>query len=106
MIPLPRLIACLGLVAGLASVGLAATHASGSTNGQAFDLSDPAPPLRLVLLVNLPDGRQTETELATLPEAVCLPAMRAIWRANADAPLVGFDEYGPIPAFDAACLPE
>lgn len=61
----------------------------------------------LVLLVNQWDGGQAETVLARdMPAAQCLSIMAAIWRANGDAPLVGMDELGPIPAFDAACLPE
>ena len=95
LIPIATLATCfVGMAAGGAAVGesIAAT-------------SQGAAPLRLVLLVNLPDGRQTETDLATLPAPACVRAMRAMWRANEDAPLVGFDEFGPIPAFDAACLP-
>lgn len=134
---LPRLAACIGLAAGLASVALAAGHARAadrpalppcafedetncywdarargnglgasfvSIDGQAFNLADPAM-LRLVLLVNRPDGGQAEHALADMPAAACQAAAHEIWRANGAAPVVGFDEYGAIPAFDAVCLP-
>lgn len=105
MRPIAYLVTIAACFVGMASGGAAVGLALASPDIARPALPEAAPAYHLVLLVNLPDGRQTETTLATLPEAACLPAMRAIWRANADAPLVGIDEVGPIPAFDAVCLP-
>lgn len=67
---------------------------------------DIGPRYALVLLVNHPDGSQSQTTIADgLEDGACVPMMRAIWWANGAAPIIGYDEAGAIPAFDAACMP-
>lgn len=90
---------CVGMLAGM-------VEAPPARAADVVTLPYAAPAYDLLLLVNRMDGTQSEHVLARdLPAADCVPMMQAIWRANGDAPAVGLDELGPIPAFDAVCMP-
>lgn len=60
--------------------------------------------LALSIWGNSPDGQQREFIRLPLPSPVCLAAQAAIWRLP--FPTIGEDELGPLPSYDAACLPE
>ena len=57
--------------------------------------------LALIITLNAAAG-YTEQTVATMPAADCLAAMRAIWAIPAET--VAYDEFGPVPAVDAACV--
>lgn len=57
--------------------------------------------IALIITLNAAAGF-TETTVATMPAADCLAAMRAIWAIPAET--VAYDEFGAVPAVDAACV--
>lgn len=57
--------------------------------------------LALVIILNSAGG-SIEQPAATLPAEQCLAAMRAIWAIPAET--VAYDEFGAVPAVDAACV--
>lgn len=61
----------------------------------------------LILILTQPDGSFVEsvhTRFET--DAPCIQAMADVWRSNADGPVAYYDEHGPVPVLDAACVPE
>ena len=61
-------------------------------------------PLLLILILNLPNGQQTEVSLSTMDARDCLEVMHDIWTAETSVAYI--DETGTAwRTVDAACLP-
>lgn len=61
----------------------------------------PTATLALIITLSSVDGYIEQT-VATLPADTCLAAMRQIWAIPAET--VDYDEFGAVPALDAACV--
>lgn len=57
--------------------------------------------LALIVILNSVGG-SIEQPAAFMPAADCLAAMRQIWAIPAET--VAYDEFGAVPAVDAACV--
>lgn len=102
-----------GYIKAVAPAYLAAAAVAGILVYGVNRIEADMPKVHFVLLHNTPTGQTETLKLGPMPEAACLPMMRAVWaepwpNVVYPAGVQVLDEAGKpeeIPVTDAACLP-